>query len=408
MLPVRQHLPTDHLADVRQVLAEKLQAAGLAARLRTGEKIAITAGSRGYGGEADVVQGVAEFVRRSGGEPVIIPAMGSHGGATAEGQKKILEALGISDSRMNAPVLATMETVCLGESRSKAKAHLDKIASECACIIVVGRVKTHPENTEGIASGLLKMTTVGLGKQRGAQEAHNHGLWASIRAVPEITFATGKILCGVAVVENAFRQPLAVEVVPGTYEAFREADQRLLLLSKQHFARVPFAALDVLIVDQMGKNIAGTGMDLNVIGPWRIKGGERNPDYQRIVVLSLTPQSNGNALGVGLADFTTSRLEKAFDRHPTYINLLTATEPGTRNTAEACLPAVLPSDRAAIEAALYSGLAPNPKVCRIKNTADLGEFWVSESLLDEVRAASSLEILGAPQEFSFDSSGNLV
>ena len=342
-----------------------------------------------------------------GGVPIIIPAMGSHGGATADGQKDLLQSLGVTDDSVPAEIVSSMETVCLGVSKSGAKAHIDKTALNCDGIIILGRIKTHPENTEGIASGLLKMTAVGLGKQAGAQESHSHGLWESVKEVPRLTLAGARVLCGVAVVENAHRQPFAIEVVPGTYEDFRRADEDLLFVSRDHFARVPFRELDLLIIDEIGKNISGTGMDLNVVGPWRVKGGERNPDYKRIVALSLTPESNGNGLGIGLADFTTRRFHAAFDPHPTYINLLTATEPGVRNTVEAVIPPVLGSDREAIETALYSTLAGTPRICRIKSTADLAEFWISESLVNEAEMSPALEVRREASEFSFDAQGNL-
>ena len=251
------------------------------------------------------------------------------------------------------------------------------------------------------------MTTVGLGKQIGAQEAHSHGLWESVRAVPEVTLGRAKVLFGVAVVENAFRQPVVIEVVPGNYQAFREADTRLLDIAKQHFARIPAQQLDLLIVDELGKNISGTGMDLNVIGSWRVKGGKPDPDFRRIVALSLTRESLGNGLGIGLADFTTERMMNEYDPAVTYVNLLTATEPGG-NTREGPLPLALPSDREAIEVALHSALpAEAPRVCRIRNTALLEELWVSEPVLKELRAQSDISITQEPEEVRFDKEGNL-
>jgi hypothetical protein len=198
--------------------------------------------------------------------------MGSHGGATADGQAQILRHLGVTEAAVPVPIRATMETLDLGPAENGARAHLDRIAAGADGIIVLGRTKTHPERAEGVASGLLKMVTVGLGKQAGAQEAHSHGLWESVEAVPKRTLAHAKVLFGVAVVENAYRRPVVIEVVPPTYEAFRDADERLLKVAQRHFARVPFDDLDVLVVDEMGKTISGTGMDLNVIGTWRASG----------------------------------------------------------------------------------------------------------------------------------------
>jgi hypothetical protein len=361
------------------------------------------------GGFVDLLRGVIDAVRACGGEPFILPAMGSHGGAVAEGQTEILRLLGVTDDAVDAPIRATMETRDLGTSSTGAAAHLDEIAAEADGVIVLGRVKTHPESAEGLASGLLKMTVVGLGKQKGAQEAHNHGLWDSVREVPKLTLAHAKVLFGVAVVENAFRQPVVIEAVDGTYDAFLDADLRLLKVAHQHLAKLPCDHLDLLIVDEMGKSISGTGMDLNVIGSWRMKGGEHKPDIRRIVPLSLTEASLGNALGIGLADFTTQRLADAYDPAVTYVNLLTAAEPDAMNTAEGGLPLALPTDRETIEVALYSALpAPEPRVCRIKNTALLGDLWVSKPILDELRGSDKVEVLGDPEPLPYDRAGNLL
>jgi hypothetical protein len=253
------------------------------------------------------------------------------------------------------------------------------------------------------------MTTVGLGKQIGAQQAHTHGLWDSVKAVPQITLAKAKIICGVAMVENAFRQPAVVEIVSPKYEAFRESDERLLEVAKPHVADLPFEQLDLLIVDELGKDISGTGMDLNVIGNWRMTGGERKPDFRRIVVLSLTVASLGNGLGIGLADFTTERFAHKFDWQTTYVNLFTATEPGLMNTREGQLPLALASDKEAIEVGLFSSLASveSPRVCWIKNTARLDEFWVSEALLKELEGNEkfSVEPRFAPNGESSEPSG---
>src|SRR5438105_9394013 len=407
MALVKQRLRSEHIENVRKETCAKLLARGLGSRIGKGSRVAVTAGSRGLGGFIELLNGICDAIRQVGGEPFIVPSMGSHGGATPEGQTEILRRLGVNEKAVPAAIQATMETLPLGSSRTGAVAHLDKAAQEADGIIVLGRVKTHPQNTQGIASGLLKMTTVGLGKQIGAQEAHSHGLWESVRAVPEVTLGKAKVLFGVAVVENAFRQPVVIEVVPGNYQAFREADTRLLDIAKQHFARIPAQQLDLLIVDELGKNISGTGMDLNVIGSWRVKGGKPDPDFRRIVALSLTRESLGNGLGIGLADFTTERMMNEYDPAVTYVNLLTATEPGG-NTREGPLPLALPSDREAIEVALHSALpAEAPRACRIRNTALLEELWVSEPVLKELRAQSDISITQEPEEVRFDKEGNL-
>ncbi|AIE85411.1 hypothetical protein [Fimbriimonas ginsengisoli] len=407
MARVRQRLDSSQVEDVRGTVRQQLLDRGLATRVKRGDRIAITAGSRGMGGFIHLLQGTCDAIRSVGGEPFLIPAMGSHGGATAEGQTELLRRLGVTEEI--APIKASMETLELGTSSSGAVAHLDRWAHEADGVIVLGRTKTHPESIEGIASGLLKMTTVGLGKQAGAQQAHSSGLWDSVRAVPQLTLARAKVIFGITMVENAFHEPTLIEVVEPTYEAFLEADQRLLRLARVHLAKIPFDDLDLLIVDEMGKEISGTGMDVNVIGKWRTHGGERKPNYRRIVPLSLTYASLGNAIGVGLADFITERFMREYDPATTYINILTASEPDCMNTLEAGMPLALPTDRDAIEVALYSAVVQGePKVCRIKNTARLDELWVSPALLPEVERHPDLTVLDPPEAIPFDPNGDLL
>ena len=403
-----QLLPRDHIDNLRYETQQRLLQSGFLNSLKPEAQIAITAGSRGMGGFVDLLAGIVDAVKARGGRPFLIPAMGSHGGATEEGQTEILQRLGVTEETIGAPIRATMQTHALGTCDTGAIAHLDSIAAAADGIIVLARTKTHPENTAGVASGLLKMVTVGLGKQAGAQEAHTHGLWQSVNAVPHLTMGHAKILCGVAVVENGFRQPVIVDVVPPSYEAFHDSDEKLLEASKPHVAKIPFQQLDLLIVDELGKNISGTGMDLNVIGNWRMTGGPHEPDYRRIVVLSLTSASLGNGLGIGLADFTTQRFLDEYDAGVTYVNLLTATEPDAMNTREGPLPLALRSDREAIEVGLFSSLASGrPRVCRIKSTAMLDELWVSEALLEEVNQNSKLRVSSAIAPLEFNEKENL-
>ena len=407
MARVRQNLPGDHIPDVHADVRQKLLSSELRVRVRSGHRIAITAGSRGIGAFVELLAGAADAVRSLGGEPFIVPAMGSHGGATPEGQAEILRLLGVNESSAGAPVRATMDTHELGASENGAIAHVDRFAAEADGIIVLGRVKTHPESAAELASGLLKMCTIGLGKQIGAHQAHSHNLWDSVRAVPKLQLARTKILCGIAVVENGYRQPCAIEVVPPTYDAFLEADMRLLNIAKQHLSHIPFDELDLLIVNELGKTVSGAGMDPNVIGHWRNSDAPHHPNFKRIAVLSLTPASLGNGLGIGMADFTTRRFADAYDPAVTYVNLLTASEPGG-NTREGPLPMALGSDREAVEIALFSSLpGDRPRVCRIKDTASLDDLWISEALIDEARN-SKLSVLTDPADPAFDGAGNFV
>src|SRR5436189_1716029 len=345
--PVRQVLPAENIAAVPGELRRKLEEAGLRRRLKPGQQVAITAGSRGMGGFVEILGTVAGAVKDCGAQPFVIPAMGSHGGATAEGQVKMLAGLGVTEESVDCPIHATMDTVVLGVAQNGAQVHYDKHAYEAGATIVVGRCKTHPTLHESNGSGLYKMITIGLGKQAGAQEAHAHGLFESVEHVPEIALAKGNIVLGVNVVENGYHQPYHVDVVAP--EDFRESDRRCLELARPRVARIPFDELDVLVLSYIGKNVSGGGMDPNVTGFWRAEGrGTELPNYRRIVALDLTDETQGNALGIGQADFTTRRLVNKIDYHATYMNMLTASGPEGR-LVEAAVPITLESDRAAIE-----------------------------------------------------------
>jgi hypothetical protein len=409
MARIRRSFPDQHLPDPRREVRQQLLHLGLREKLRPGARVAITAGSRGIGGFVELLAGIVDAVKEAGGQPFLIPAMGSHGGAVAEGQAEILRLLGATEEAAGAPVRATMETFMLGPAKNGAMAHLDRFAAEADGVIVFGRTKTHPESDEKLASGLLKMVTVGLGKQQGAQQAHSHGLWDSVRQVPQVTMAHAKILFGVAVVENAYRQPMVVEVVHPNYKAFLDSDERLLKIAKLNVPKLPFDRLDLLIVDEIGKTVSGTGMDLNVIGKYRatIKGPHK-PEIKRIVALSLTEGSLGNGLGIGLADFTTQRFMDAYDPGVTYVNLLTAQEPdGTAR--EGPLPLALPTDREANEVGFYSSLPQDGgRVCRIRSTASLDEMWISEALVEEARKQADIAILEQPRAMPYDDAGNVL
>jgi len=407
MARVRQDLPADHIGNPAHHVAEQLRSFGIHEKIRPRAKIAITAGSRGIGGLCDLLAGICSVVRACGGEPFIVPAMGSHGGATADGQREVLRRLGVSEEALGIPVRSTMETHTIGAAENGATAHIDRFAAEADGIIVLGRTKTHPESDAELASGLLKMCAIGLGKQTGAHEAHSHGLWASVRAVPKLQLGKSPILCGVAVVENGYRKPCEIEVVPASYDAFLESDMRLLKKAKQHLTKIPFDELDLLVVDELGKTVSGAGMDPNIIGHWRNSDAPHEPNYKRIVVLSLTNASLGNGLGIGMADFTTERFVNSYDPAVSYVNLLTASEPGG-NTREGPMPLALPSDREAAEVGLFSALpGPAPRVCRIRNTACLDELWISDSLVEQAKRHPKLQVLEEAAPLPFDERGNL-
>jgi hypothetical protein len=410
MAKIRQLLPREKLDDVNRAVRAELARLHLGNRIQKGQRVGITVGSRGAGGTVDALRGIIAEVRAVGGEPFIIPAMGSHGGATPEGQKHILACFGITEERLGVPIDARMETVVLGTGHNGYEAHYAISAKEADGIIVLARTTVHPnlkagEQSEGVASGLLKMTMIGLGKQQGAQSAHHHGLAQSVLQVPDLQLKHGNVIAGVSMVENAYREPYRVEAVPP--EEFKASDQRQLKLAQSLLGQIPFDELDVLVADQMGKDIAGSGLDPNIIGFWRVEGGPHVPNYRRIVSLDLTEASGGNAIGIGLNDFVTRRLVNKVDQYATYMNLLTgATKEGS--TVEGYIPIIAETDREALELALGSVMPSGaPRVCHIHDTSRLEEIMVSEALFPLAKQLPNIEILTELQPSPFDQEGRL-
>lgn len=398
---VRQTLPTDRVADVTQAVRDELNRAELPSRVRPDMRVAITAGSRGIADIPLVIRTVAAVVRELGAEPFVVPAMGSHGGATPAGQRHVLAEYGITEASVGAPIQATMDTVVLGEIAGSTRVHFDALAAAADATIVVNRVKAHTAFRGEIESGLCKMTAIGLGKQAGAEQIHAHGLKEGIPAAARLTLDRANVVAGLALVENGAHQLAVIRgVAPGD---FHSVDAALLRVANHFLPRVPFDHLHVLVVGQMGKNISGSGMDYNIVGMWRRIGGEPTPNFERIVVLDLTDESDGNGLGVGIADFTTSRLYDKLDRHKMYMNGLTANA-----LAAIKIPPVMESDAQAIGVALHSvGQGEQARLAVIRGTLQLDELWVSEALLPEVAAIPSLTVLEGPHPLPVGPDGAL-
>jgi len=282
--------------------------------------------------------------------------------------------------------------------------HMDKNAYSADATIVVARVKAHTGFKAPIESGLCKMMAIGLGKHKGALSVHAHGLAETIPDYASIMIERANIALGVALVENSFHQLCRIEAVPP--EGIRDTDRRLLQLSNSLLPRVPFDHLHVLVVDLIGKNISGSGMDYNIIVMWRRLGGERKPYYERIVVLDLTPETEGNAIGMGMADFTTRRLFEKIDMHKTYTNVLTAAKT-IEGLLSGKIPIVMNNDRQAVEAALDSLILDGePRLVRIRSTLHLDEFYASEALLPEIKANPQLQVVSNARPMEFDAAGN--
>jgi hypothetical protein len=404
MFLVRQRWQQPDIADLPLRVVEELARAGALARIRPGDEIAITAGSRGIASMPTVLRAVVAAVKERGGAPFIFPAMGSHGGGTAEGQREMLAGLGVDEQSMGAPIRASMEVVQLGQTAEGVPVYLDAIAAKAAGIIMVNRVKKHTNFDGPIESGLCKMAVIGMGKHTQAVAVHqfgNYGLREYIPRVAEALLARAKVLAGLAILENATGGVADLVGLPASEIVAREPG--LLKRAKELSAKIPFAEADIALVERMGKEISGTGMDCYVIGRKRIIGEPEWPEainIHSLVLLDLTPASHGNAVGVGLADFTTRRLADKINWPVTQANILTS-----GNLERGKLPFVYETDREAMDVASFrERMTPLDKLCVVclRDTLHLRYLLVSEALL----AGADLEVLQGPLPLPFDEAGN--
>ncbi len=389
------------------LIRNELASSGIDGRIRPGMRIALTAGSRGISHIALILKAAAEYIRSKGAVPFIVPAMGSHGGATAEGQKRVIEAFGITEDAMGCEILSSMETVLLGPAENGKPVYCDRYAYESDGILVIGRVKAHTAFRGPYESGLCKMMCIGLGKQKGAGVLHADGFGQMNVEVPmfaRVFLEKAPILGGLALLENAYDETR--EIVALDRDEIMEKEPELLLRAKSYLPRILFDPLDVLIVDEMGKNISGDGMDPNITGRFPTEFATGGVTAQRVAVLDLTEETHGNAAGMGLADVTCRRLYDKIDFEQTYPNSITNTI-----TEVAKIPMVLYNDRQAIQMALKSCNfidRANPRVVRIVNTMKLRNIWISEALLPEAQNKPDVTVLGGPEPFPFDENGNLT
>ncbi len=406
---VEQRIATPRVDDVPGAIRAEMQRLGVATKVRPGMRVAITAGSRGIAGIVTILATVVDELKRLGADPFLIPAMGSHGGATAEGQVAVLNSLGITEPAMGCPIHSSMETTQIGRTPEGIPVLIDQIAAGADGIIVVNRIKAHTEYTGPVESGWMKMLTIGLGKHRGALMAHRNAVQLTYRvaivSVAREIIRRAPLLFGLGVIENAYDQ--TAQVIAAWPPDFEPIEQAALQRAKELMPRLPFPKLDILIVDEIGKEISGAGLDPNVIGR-RMVFGEAEPTspvITRIVVRDLTDKTYGCGIGLGLADFVTQRLVDKLDHRPTYINCLTAMAP-----EKGRIPMTAPTDRAAVEWAFVTAGAvepPRAKIVRIKNTLHPERFFASEGLLPEIQTNSNLQIVGEWQPLSFDDAGAL-
>jgi hypothetical protein len=409
MIPVRQRFDSPQIADVAGATAQALEP--LRERVRRGMSVAITAGSRGIHDKPAVLRAAGDWLRSVGAEPFVVPAMGSHGGATAEGQVQLLADLGMTEQTLGMPIRATMETVELDRLPGGPAVHLDAHAAKADGILAVNRVKAHTDFQAEIESGLAKIVAIGLGKQRGAEGIHrfgpaNLGVWVPQAARRIID--TGRVLGGLAIIENAHDRAARIALVADR-DIGGAAEAALLTEAKRLMGRLPFETIDVAVLDAMGKNISGSGMDTNVIGRMMIRGSAEfeRPRITNIAVLDVTDASHGNAIGVGLADFIPFRILEKIDLRAAYINAMTS---GLGGPQRGQLPMAMPTDRDAVAAAILTCGRADPEevsLVRLHSTLDLEELLVSESLRGQVEGRSDLEITGPARPLEFDADGRL-
>jgi len=406
---VRMNYSREALADVAGAVGREIDALIPASGIRPGDRVAVGVGSRGIDQLETIVRTVCERLRQAGARPAIIPAMGSHGGATAEGQAAVLRRLNVTAASCGAPVLASMEVERIGTVLGEAPVYFSREALAMEHSIVVNRIKPHTKFIAPAESGILKMLCVGMGKHQGAIAYHTwamkHGFFELGKAMGQAIAAGANFRFGLAVVENAFDRTLAIAGVPAG--RVLEEETRLNALAKAHLPRLPFRKLDVLVVDRIGKEISGAGMDPNVTGrAFDLMESDFSGilEARRVAILNLSERTGGNAIGLGNADIVTEKVFRAMDYEATLMNALTSL-----SLRKAFIPVRMPSDRKAIQAC-FTTIGPVPpaavRAVVIRDTLHLAEFWASTALAEEIGGIAAAEIV-ATAPLRFDAEGNL-
>jgi hypothetical protein len=406
MVRIRQKFDATKVDDIEGALREELKKPGAIETIKPGQRVAVAVGSRGVAHIAEFTRITIDAIKEAGGLPFIVPCMGSHGGATAQGQIEVLHHLGVTEESAGAPILSSMEVVKIDELPNGLPVYIDKYAYEADAIVVINRVKPHTAFRGRIESGIMKMISIGLGKQKGAEACHQLGfkyMAENVPAMAKIMLDKLPILFGVALVENAYDETCRVEVLPAA--DIEQREEQLLEEAKSRLPKILFDQIDVLVIDYIGKNISGDGMDPNITGRYPTPYAHGGPDVSKMVVLDLTPETKGNANGVGTADFTTQRLVDKTDWPATYANGLTSTVCAPTKQAT-----TFESDLYAIKAAVKTCNILDYTTCkmvRIRDTLHLGEIEISVNLLEEARKHPDIEILTEPYDLQFDDEGYL-
>lgn len=405
MYKIKQKFNSEKIENIEDEVNRQLHKIDAESLVKPGMSIAVTAGSRGISNIPVILKSVCKKLKEYGAKPFIVPAMGSHGGATAEGQKMVLEKLGITEDTMGCPVISSMDVEEIGRTPHNVPVYMDKNAYNADGIIVINRVKPHTDFSASTESGLMKMISVGLGKDKGCSEMHSNGLAITIPEAAKVALKKAPILFGIAIMENSFDQTYKLKsVLP---QDFYETEKELLKEVKAMVPKIPADNMDVLIIDEMGKAYSGTGMDTKVIGRMKVFGEKEpvSPVINKIAVLNLADSSYGNALGIGLADLTTRKLVDKIDYNAMYVNTL-----HTTFLERARIPIAMPDEKQAVEAALSTignVKTEEAKVCIIKNTLNLGELYVSKALLQDMDM-SKVELMGDGKTIRFDQNNDII
>ena len=408
MCDVIQTFETQHVSDIPATVRQQMEALQLQKIIRPGQTVAIPAGSRGIANIGMILREIAAYFSSIDAAPFIVPAMGSHGGGTVDGQVRMLATLGVTEESVGVPIRATMETVIVAQTSNGLPVHFDKYASEADHVFVVGRIKPHTRFVGPVESGLHKMMLIGLGKHEGAKVYHRGILTMSfpeiIDAVAEQVLKVCRVCGGMAILENAEDETALIEAVKP--EQFASREPELLILANRWLPRLPFDDVDLLIIDRIGKNISGVGMDANVVGRKFNDHAATSQDQtrcRRIFIRSLTKETYGNATGIGMSEFTTQRCVDQIDPVSTRINCITGLHPEA-----AMIPITLPTDADAVDAALQTIGMIEPedaRVIQISDTLHLTHVRVSQAYFADVRKSSNLRLDGDPYEFPVDADG---
>jgi hypothetical protein len=399
--PIRQYVSTEQIENVEETVRAGLQRLLLASRIKPGMSVAIGLGSRGIVCLPKILRVLLDELNHLGARPFLVPAMGSHGGGTPHGQRQVLESYGFVPPEFDLPIISAPETLKLGLTPSGMPVYFDAQAARADAIFWINRIKEHTAFKGSWESGLCKMLAVGFGKAHSAETLHAYGLKAGIPEAAQFAIGHLPLVAGIAIVENGRHQPAHISVIPA--ENVLEEEPKLLELARRMIPKIPFEPLDLLVVQKMGKDISGTGMDLNVIGMWRRTGGEVSPRIKVIAVLDLTETTHGNATGIGHADLIPRRLYEKIDLSATYKNCLTA-----QNLAGAKIPMTMENDQEVLKTGLLGAEPETARVVLVQDTLNLETLWVSSALLREISNRADLEILGPARPLVFTETGQLI